>query len=88
MARIASLSTQTVYFQGPLPIEIGAAPPEWITLLIVTYQDRVAFFANGRFLKAARPITILGGTVAIGVESNTTADFEDLQLRDVSPETR
>ncbi|MCC7448617.1 MAG: protein kinase [Anaerolineae bacterium] len=87
-ARIASLSNQTVYFKGPLPVEVGTAPPDWITLLIVTYQDRVAFFANGRFLRAVRPIPILGGTVAIGVEANTTADFEDLQLRDVSPESR
>jgi hypothetical protein len=33
-------------------------------------------------------VPLLAGTVAIGVEAGTVADFDDFQLRDASPETR
>lgn len=79
---------KTVYFSGPLPASTDNAHPEWVTLLIVTYQDKIAFFANGRFLNAQQGIDILGGTCALGVEKDTIADFDNFQLRDVSPETR
>jgi hypothetical protein len=87
-ARAYSRAEQPIYFQGPLPAPTDAPPSDWVTLLIVTYQDKVAFFANGRFLASDRGISILNGTVALGVEKDSVADFADMQLRDVSPETR
>jgi hypothetical protein len=87
-ARAYSRAAQPIYFQGPLPAPIDGSKSDWVTVLIVTYQDKVAFFANGRFLASDRGISILGGTVALGVEKGSVADFTDMQLRDVSPETR
>jgi hypothetical protein len=88
IARAQSLSYQRMFYEGPLPLDLDRTIPEWITLLILTYNDRVAFFANGRFLGEGRGVPLLSGTVAIGVEGGTVADFDDFQLRDASPETR
>jgi hypothetical protein len=81
-------SYQPVYFSGKLPPATDNKASDWVSLLIVTYQNKVAFFANGRFLAAAEDVPILSGTVAIGVEKDTIANFDELELRDVSPETR
>jgi len=83
---ISPTGQEVIYYNGPLPVSADNATPTWIPLLIVTYQNRVAFFANNRFVNAQENITILGGTVALGVESGTTADFNFFQLRDVSPD--
>ncbi len=85
---VSSTGQKTVYFTGPLPTSPENVNQEWVSLLIVTYQNKVAFFANGRFLNAQEGIDILGGTCALGVEKDTVADFDNFQLRDVSPETR
>jgi hypothetical protein len=77
----------TPFYSGPLPAPIDGNT-DYATLLIVTYQNKVAFFANGRFLTAQENITILGGTVAIGATANSVVRFDNFQLRDVSPETR
>ena len=58
---------------------------EWITLTAVTQNDKLAFFANGRFLVALDNAEILGGTLALGVEGGTTADFANLIIRDTTP---
>jgi len=85
-AEVDSTGSRTEYYNGVLP---GAGDEaEYNSLLIVTYQDKVAFFVNGRFVVAQENISILGGTVALGVTENSTARFDNFQLRDVSPETR
>jgi hypothetical protein len=58
---------------------------EWIGLTAVTQNDRLAFFANGRFLVALDNAQLLGGTLALGVEGGTTADFASLIIRDTTP---
>ncbi len=49
--------------------------------------DKVAFFANGRFLTSINGADILNGSIALGVDPATTADFDNMQLRDASPDT-
>ncbi len=83
-----SRAEQPTFFKGALPPRSDGGSSEWVTLLIVTYQNKIAFFANGRFLEAASNLSILSGTIAVGVDKGSTGDFVDLQLRDVSPETR
>jgi len=74
---------QTVY-EGPLPGALET-PTDWIPLEILAFRDKVGFFANNEFLTSIAPTTLLGGTVALGVEVNTTADFDSLIIRDLTP---
>jgi hypothetical protein len=83
-----STADQPIYFEGTLPAVADGTRSEWATLLIITYQDKVAFLANGRYLASTPGTSILNGTIAFGADKNTIADFDELQLRDVSPETR
>ncbi len=76
---------RTIFYDGPLPVSEGEQVPEWVTLLAVTYQDRLAFFVNDRFIVAIDNAEDLGGTIALGVGENTTADFDTLVIRDTSP---
>lgn len=86
-SQIDGTGSRTEYYRGGLLLAPGQ-DLNYNTLLIVNYQDQVAFFVNGRFLTAQDDLTILGGTVSLGVEEGTTARFDNFQLRDVSPETR
>jgi hypothetical protein len=88
VARGQGTNYRQVFFDDVLPAQADGTTPDWITVLILTYHDQVAFFANGRFLTAANNVPILSGTVAFGVEEGTTAQFDTFELRDVSPETR
>ncbi|MEZ4671761.1 MAG: hypothetical protein R3E39_27980 [Anaerolineae bacterium] len=73
-----------IYYEGAVPgSEKGL--PEWIKLTAITYQQRVAFFANGQFVAAIDNALALGGTLALGVETGTTADFDSLTIRDTTP---
>jgi serine/threonine protein kinase len=83
--RYFSSGEQAVYFEGLVPGIDPANPPEWIPLLAITYQDKLAFFANGQFILALENAATLGGTLALGVENGTTADFDSLIIRDTSP---
>ena len=87
-ARSNSLTSSPIFFQGKLPTSGDGTTPDWVPLLILTYQNKVAFFANGRLLASSSSATILDGTVALGVNPGTTADFEKMQLRDLSPDRR
>ncbi len=80
-----SATQQVVYYEGPVPGSESGALPEWINLTVITYKDRLAFFANGNFVLALDGVETLGGTLALGVESGTTADFDDLIIRDTTP---
>jgi len=75
---------QTVYISEPMPVDPNNPTLEWIPVLLIAYHDQVAFFANGKFLTSQDKISILGGTVALGVDPNTTADFDHFQLRDAA----
>jgi hypothetical protein len=86
-AEIGATGQRTEYYRGPIPVS-ATSEKDYPHLLIVTYQNKVAFFVNGRFIAGDDNTSILGGTVAIGVEPGTTARFDTFQLRDVSPETR
>jgi hypothetical protein len=77
-------STQDIIFlEAPVP---GTQPlPQWISITAITYQDRLAFFVNGIFVLSLDNALALGGSLALGVEANTTADFDSLVVRDTSP---
>jgi hypothetical protein len=62
----------------------GVVAGDWVEVILISEDDRVAFFANGRFLATVRPATVLGGTLAIGVEGNSLAHFDDLIIRDAT----
>ncbi|MHB8626076.1 MAG: protein kinase domain-containing protein [Aggregatilineales bacterium] len=80
----SNIGQQTIYISEPMPLDPSNPTPEWISVLLIAYHDRVAFFANGRFIYAQDKINILGGSVALGVDPNTTADFDHFQLRDAA----
>ncbi|MFN8378328.1 MAG: protein kinase [Anaerolineae bacterium] len=85
-ARYTSPTFEEVYFEGPVPAPADGSPmPEWTTLEILTLDDKVSFFVNGVFVAAADGSLQLGGTMALGVEPGTTANFDSLIVRDTSP---
>jgi serine/threonine-protein kinase len=84
-ARFISPTYEEVFFEGPVPTTDGAPLPEWTTLEILTLDDGVAFFVNGIFIAAADGSLQLGGTMALGVEPNTTVNFDSVIVRDTSP---
>ncbi|MEP7285166.1 MAG: protein kinase [Chloroflexota bacterium] len=88
VAKGYTADSQPIFFQGGLPTISDNPDPDWIRLLIVCYENKVAFFANGRLLGSTSNAQLLSGTIAIGVSKGTVANFDDLELRDVSPETR
>jgi hypothetical protein len=56
----------------------------WHEFIIITLDDQIAFFADGRFITMLRGIDQFGGTIAFGVEANTIAHFDNVILRDTS----
>jgi serine/threonine-protein kinase len=84
---VNSSGQETVYDTETLPVDpnhvVDPTKPaqEWIPLLIVAYNDKVAFFANSRFVNSIEGAAILGGTVALGVDQNSVADFDHFQMR-------
>ncbi|MCB9436607.1 MAG: serine/threonine protein kinase [Anaerolineales bacterium] len=63
----------------------GVQTGDWIEIIVVAVDDRIAFFAGGRYLTTIRPATqILGGTVSLGVDANSVADFDDIVIRDAT----
>jgi hypothetical protein len=73
-----------VYYEGAIPGE-DSQLPDWITLTVITYKQRIAFFVDGHFVVAIDDALTLGGTVALGVDNGTTADFDSLIIRDTTP---
>lgn len=59
--------------------------PMWINLTLLTYRDRFAVFVGERLLVTFRDERKFGGTLALGVNEGTVADFDTLILRDTSP---
>ncbi len=84
-ARSYALESAPVYYDGEIPALPGVKPTAWTQLLIVAAADQVAYFANGRFLANVPNATILNGSIALGVEPGATADFDQMQLREIDP---
>jgi serine/threonine-protein kinase len=81
-----SSTSQQVLFEGPAPLPVGSATqPDWIPIEILTLDNLVAYFVNGQLVFSHDNADKLGGTVALGVEPGTTADFDSFIIRDTSP---
>jgi len=85
LVRYQGTSEQTTFFEGPIPGMDDAELPEWVNLTVISYEDQIAFFADGHFLVALDNTPLLGGTLALGVEDGATADFDTLVIRDTTP---
>ncbi len=81
--RYDSPGEQAVYYEAPLLFE--GETPEWITLTTIAYQNKLALLVNGRMVASLENAASLGGTLALGVENGTTADFDSLIIRDATP---
>ncbi len=84
IVRLQGETSQETYYEGPLPGSENGLP-EWINLTAVTYKEKAAFFANGQLIVTLDNVSALGGTLALGVEAGTTADFDTLLIRDTTP---
>lgn len=85
VARYQDAAVREILFEGlPNGLE-NLSARDWVKLEIMTYQDTVAFFVNDVFVIAVEDQTTLGGTVALGVGRDSTADFDTLFIRDVTP---
>ena len=84
-ARVVLPDEQRILYSGALPGDARYSAADWVPLEILTYQDSVGFFVGGEFIAAVDSALLLGGSVALGVEPGTTADFDTLVIRDVSP---
>ena len=73
------------FYNGVIPGSTNEILPEWINLSVITLGDKLAFFANDRFVVFVDNATKLDGTIALGVEEATTADFDTFIVRDTSP---
>ncbi len=71
---------KSVLYEAPLERTFDG----WHEFIIVTLDDKVAFFVDGRFITAIRDADLLGGTMAFGVEPNSVANFDDIVIRDTS----
>jgi len=78
--RANTADDKSVFYEQP----IERTPDGWHEIVIVALDDRIAFFADGRFLAAINNADLLGGTMAIGVEPNSIVNFDDLVIRDTS----
>jgi len=74
-----------VYFDGLLNDTFLDSTSEWVNLMIVAYQDEQAFFINRELIMAISSSEEFGGTIALGVAENSSADFDDLIIRDLTP---
>lgn len=76
---------KTTIYEGPVPGSDVAPLPEWINIRVLTYKEKLAFFANGKFVDFVEETNWFGGSVALSVEPGTTADFDDLKIYDTTP---
>jgi serine/threonine protein kinase/uncharacterized protein YraI len=77
---------QLTLYEGPAPLPADGTPmPEWIPVEVLALDELVAFFVNGQLVYAIDDSQVWGGTVALGVDEGTSADFDTLIIRDSSP---
>jgi hypothetical protein len=84
VVRYQDSNRDEVYYDGAIP-GADSNVPDWIQLTAITYKQRIAFFVDGHFVAATDEAVTLGGTVALGVDNGTTADFDTLIVRDTTP---
>ncbi|NJL94229.1 MAG: hypothetical protein HC915_11140 [Anaerolineae bacterium] len=63
---------------------VQGTPDGWHEIIILTLDDRMAFFLDGLLVTSVRDVSLYGGSLAIGVEPNSLAHFDDLIFRDTS----
>jgi len=80
-----SSTEKTTIYEGPVPGADQGPLPEWIPLRVLTYKEKMAFFANDKFITFVEKADKFGGTLALSVEPGTTADFDALIIRDTTP---
>lgn len=85
LVRYVSGTERSVLYEGPLPASADGSVPEWIHVEALMLRDLIAVFANGEFVTSVDGTRALGGTIALGVDENTVADFDSLVIRDTSP---
>ena len=73
------------FYNGEIPGSADTPLPEWINLTVVALGDKLAFFANDRFVVFVDNASKLDGSIALGVEPATTMDFDTFIVRDTSP---
>lgn len=83
--RYQDATHQETYYDGPVPGSENGTLPEWITVEAITYKEKVAFFVNGQYVVSLDNALAFGGTLALGVNDGTTADFDTLTIRDTTP---
>jgi hypothetical protein len=77
-----SATRREVFYEGGLPNTDAAALPEWVDMRALSYRDKLAFFVNGQFVTFIENAEKLGGTLSLSVGEGTTADFDELIIRD------
>jgi hypothetical protein len=85
--RLKTVNQAALYFESVLPPPAEGSG-EWAQLLVVCFEDRVAFFGNGRYIASVSGVSVLSGTIALGVEPDSIAQFTNMEMRDASTETR
>jgi eukaryotic-like serine/threonine-protein kinase len=85
IVRYRSATEQTVLFEGPVPGAESGAVPDWIQVRALSYEDKLAFFVNERFVTYVENANELGGTLALSVDEGIVADFDDLLVQDSTP---
>lgn len=85
LVRFTDSARNLVLYEALLPASVIHAPDRWVRLEALAYEDVLAFFVDGVFVTAVDGALKLGGTVALGVNAATSADFDSLIIRDTSP---
>jgi len=80
-----SATESVTFYEGPIPGGDDISGADWINVRIIAEDDQIAVLVNEEFVTFIDNAVKLGGTVALGVEEGTTADFDTLVLRDTSP---
>lgn len=79
-----------ILWAGDVPIAtpLPTLANDWTQIQVIAVRDRLALWLNGQlvyFAEGGDASRALGGTVALGVDPGVTADFDDLEVRDLSP---
>jgi hypothetical protein len=85
VVRYVGSTERPVLYEGAMPLPADGSQPEWNRVEALMLRDLIAIFVNGEFVTTVDGTRALGGTIALGVDENTTADFDALLIRDTSP---
>jgi hypothetical protein len=82
VVRYESVTEKVIFYEGPFRC---GRPAGVDYMTAISFKDQLAFFVNGRFVAAIDNAAALGGTLALGVDEGTVADFDELIIRDTTP---